>query len=225
MESFFKKADLEDKLARFPRYQDYVIRDNQLIGEFEQMYQDHSDPWNQTETEAFASEKAVCANLIESMGFQRVLEFGCGYGLLTNRISKACPNVLGLDISATAIERAKSKFPNLKFQVGEFPAIDLLERLQPDCIVMAEITWYVLDHLDTFLEYLKNRMPNTYLIHLLMTYAEGEQTYGVGKFKDLIGIKNYFGMNYLESGEVQRLAHNGGKRTYFIGRYASVVGS
>ena len=30
------------------RYQDYVIKNGKFVGEFEKMYQNHEDPWNQT---------------------------------------------------------------------------------------------------------------------------------------------------------------------------------
>ena len=39
---------------------------------------------------------------------------------------------------------------------------------------MAEITWYILDDLDKFICFLKAEMPNTLLIHLLMTYRTSE---------------------------------------------------
>lgn len=31
------------------RYQDYVIKDGQFVGNFEQMYQNFLDPWHQSE--------------------------------------------------------------------------------------------------------------------------------------------------------------------------------
>ena len=36
---------------KYSRYQDYIIRDGNLVGKFEQMYQDHKDPWEQTTRE------------------------------------------------------------------------------------------------------------------------------------------------------------------------------
>ena len=92
-------------MKRYEKYQDYVIKDGKLVGEFEQMYQDFEDPWEQSEREKFASEKAVCVNLIESLSFGSVVELGCGFGQLTDRISKVSNNVVGLDISPTAIQK------------------------------------------------------------------------------------------------------------------------
>lgn len=33
---------------KYQRYQDYVIRDGRLVGEFEEMYRDFDDPWGQS---------------------------------------------------------------------------------------------------------------------------------------------------------------------------------
>ena len=209
-------------MTKYPRYQDYVIKSGNFVGEFENMYQDFENPWEQTKREMFASEKAVCINLIESLSCKTVVELGCGLGQLTNRINKVAETVIGSDISHTAVKKAAKRYPDCQFEVSVFPDFERLRELKPDCIVMAEITWYVLDELDSFIGFLKKEMPNTYVIHMLMTYKDGEQKYGADKFRNLSEIKNYFGMNYVESGEVQTVEMNGGKRTYFLGRYAKL---
>ncbi len=32
-------------MKKYSKYQDYVIKDGELVGEFEKMYQDFDDPW------------------------------------------------------------------------------------------------------------------------------------------------------------------------------------
>ena len=73
-------------MTKYQRYQDYVIKDGKLIGEFEQMYQDFENPCEQSAREKFASEKAVCVNLIQFFRCRRVVELGRGFGHLTDRI-------------------------------------------------------------------------------------------------------------------------------------------
>lgn len=201
------------RVRKYERYQDYVIKDGQLVGEFEQMYQDFEDPWEQSTCEKFASEKAVCVNLIEALNCQRVIELGCGFGHLTDRINRVCDEVYGVDISPTAIEKAEILYPKCEFKVSVFPDFELLREIKPDCIVMAEITWYILNELDGFIDFLKSHMPETVLNHLLTTYGQGEQKFGAEKFTNLTEIKNYFGMNYLESGEIEKTQFGGVKRT------------
>lgn len=207
------------KNLKYSRYQDYVIKDGKLVGEFEEMYQDFEDPWEQTTREKWASEKAVAINLIQKFNCQRVIELGCGLGHYTNKISKLSIDVLGVDISKTAIDKAKSNYPNCNFIVGDILDYDIYKNYNPDVIVMAEITWYVLDKLDEFISFLKKEMPNVFLIHLLTTYPYGVQQYGKNKFTNLQQIMSYFGANYLEWGEISYPEMDGCKRTYFLGKW------
>ncbi len=50
---------------------------------------------------------------------QRILDLGCGSGQLTSKISKSAKETIGIDKSVEMIMDAKSKFPNIKFQVAD----------------------------------------------------------------------------------------------------------
>ena len=39
-------------MTKYSQYQDYIIKIVNLVGEFEQMYLDYSDPWEQYYTRA-----------------------------------------------------------------------------------------------------------------------------------------------------------------------------
>lgn len=205
------------------RYQDYVIADGKLVGDFEAMYRDFDDPWEQTTREEFASEKAVALNLLGQLkaqrGCRRVLELGCGFGDFSARATALGYEVVGMDISETAVKKAQARHPETHFLVGALSDHRLIRDQNPDVIVMAEITWYVLEQLPDFIAFLKRDMPNIYLIHLLMTYAPGIQKYGREWFTNLAEIKAYFGFDYLESGLVH---YDGGARTWFLGRPPTV---
>lgn len=203
---------------KYPRYQDYVIRNGKLVGEFEQMYQDYKEPWFQGEREKWASDKTIAINLIKKLAASRVIELGCGLGYFTNKIRETGVEVLGIDISQTAIDKAKKTYPNCRFQVANILQYDIYYDFKPDVLVMAEITWYILDKLDDFLSFIKKELPETYLIHLLITYPLGVQKYGTEKFTNLQEIMTYFGMNYLEWGEISE-SGNDCKRTYFLGKW------
>ena len=207
--------------SKYPRYQDYVIRDGCLIGEFEEMYRDFADPWHQLEREGTASDKAVGLNLLQGLratfGVDRVLDIGCGLGHYTERIAAAGFEAVGLDISETAVAAARRRFPQARFEVGGVTDHETILALAPDVIVMTEVTWYVLDHLSDFLAFLEGQLPDTFLLHMLVTYPPGAQKYGGDHFSDLDGILRHFAMTYLESGEV-RLA-NAHRRTYFLGTW------
>ena len=141
-------------MTKYKKYQDYVVKDGKHIGEYEELYQDFDDPWQQNKKEKFASEKAVCINLIKLFDRKKIIDIGCGLGHLTNRISQVAPYSLGIDIAPTAIKKAKEKYKNCNFEVGKLSDFKLIREFKPDCIVMAETTWYVLDELDEFIYFL-----------------------------------------------------------------------
>jgi len=170
---------------KYPKYQDYVIKDGKLVGEFEEMYQDYDDPWEQTTREELRSEKIIAIHLLKRIAAKKVIELGCGLGCYTEMIRRSGIEVLGIDISETAIKKAKQMHPNCKFQVADILDFHIYRDYKPDAIIMAEITWYVLDKLDSFIGFLKTEMPNVYLVHLLATYPPGVQKYGLAKFTNL----------------------------------------
>lgn len=50
---------------------------------------------------------------------QKILDLGCGTGVLTNELSKNGADVIGTDLSKNMIDKAKSNYPNLTFQVED----------------------------------------------------------------------------------------------------------
>jgi len=208
---------MSERKTKYERYQDYVIKSGKFIGEFEQMYKDFKDPWEQTTREQWAMEKCIAINLIKKLKAKRVIELGCGLGHFTNRIRRMGVDVLGIDISETAIKKARKRYPQCKFYNGDIMDKKVYLEFKPDVIVMSEITWYILDKIDDFVDFFKRKMKNIPLIHLLTVYPKGIQKYGRDKFTDLKGIMKYFGMEYLVWGEIHSSEH--GHRTFFLGRY------
>jgi SAM-dependent methyltransferase len=209
----------------FPRYQDYVIKDGKFVGRFEEMYRDHLDPWEQKK-ETHATDKVLAVALIQRIGAKTVLEIGCGFGHLTERIREAGITVVGVDIAPTAIAKARGLYPAASFEVGELMDLERYRRIRPDVIAMSEITWYVLDKLDAFLAFLRSELQNTALLHILTIYPPGVQKYGSDYFTNMAGIRRYFGergMHFLEWGEHYASEGNGCGRSYFIGRWQESI--
>jgi len=203
---------------KYPSYYHYVIKNGKLIGEFEQMYQDYDDPWKQSVIEEWASEKTVVLNLIKKLNARKVIELGCGLGHFTKKISDLKVEVLGIDISETAIKKARAKHLSCNFVVGDILDFDIYKNFRPDIIVMAEITWYILHKLDQFIDFLRTELPEVFLIHLLSTYPKGVQTIGKEKLTNLKEIMIYFKAKYIEWGEISYAEWDGCKRTYFLGQ-------
>ena len=214
------------------RYQDYVIKSGELVGDFDGLYREFDDPWHQSREDHVADTRRAiairyCSRLRTAHGdheVSRVLEYGCGFGFMTDSLRQNGFSAIGVDVAEGAIRKARAMNPSAVFLTRSFDDPSLLPDLDPDIIVMAEITWYVLEHLAGFKERLQThadcRDRPTYLIHLLSTYAPGVQKYGAEYFTDLEGILTYFNLDYLESGfiSIPRRDDPLSRGTYFIGR-------
>ncbi len=206
-------------MVKYPCYQDYVIRNGKFIGKFEEMYQDFDDPWNQS-NETSATDKRIALELVNEVSARKILDVGCGLGHFSNQIQLASTaRVLGIDISATAIRKATESYLNCSFAVADILDFHVYRNFNPDTIIMAEVSWYVLDKLKSFLSFLRYELPHAYLIHTLTTYPPGVQKHGTDTFTNLPEILTFFDMNYYKSGECQY--PDGCKRTYFIGRFTN----
>jgi SAM-dependent methyltransferase len=224
-----REQKLSHKKKEAPRYQDFVIKNGKLVGDFEGLYKNFDDPWHQSRNDHLHDSRrslAVnwCNRLREQYGATRVIELGCGFGHLSQVLRQQNFSVIGTDISKTAIEKAREINSNSVFVQCALSEFDKLELFEADIYLMAEITWYVLDDLDDFIKNLKKakkqRKKPIFLIHLLTTYATGVQKYGADKFTNLDEILKYFNLNYLESGFIRtpREDDENSQGTYFAAK-------
>jgi predicted TPR repeat methyltransferase len=170
-----------------PKYQDFVIKDGELIGNWEGLYTSFEDPWNQSRSDHTGDscrQLAIiwCQKLRSLYGVNRTIELGCGFGFMTDSLRQLDFESVGVDISHSAILKAKSINPNSNFEVKNYNDFNFYNNFKPDIIIMAELTWYVLDSLESYLLELKNFAKSSskpiFLIHLLATYKIGVQKYG-----------------------------------------------
>ncbi len=158
----------------------------------------------------------------------RVVEIGCDFGHLTDSLRQQGFSTVGIDVAETAVAKARERNPSSVFLAASIDS-PLLASLDPDIVIMAEVTWYVLDHLSDFLKRLREhalrRQRPTYLIHLLTTYSPEVQQYGREYFTDLDGILDFFDLDYLVSGfvQVKREDDAGPQGTYFVARIPLVL--
>ena len=140
------------------KYQDFVIRDGKFIGNFEGMYRAFDDPWEQSTRETNSREKKIGLEILKNNNYKNVIELGCGLGHYTNQIFNITQNCVGIDISESAIQKASILYPNCKFITSDILNENLYKNL--DCVMMVEITWYVLEKLSRFKEIIsKNKFP------------------------------------------------------------------
>lgn len=77
-------------MPKYERYQDYVIKDGKLVGEFEAMYQDFDNPWDQSFREDSILSKSVVENILRQGDFKRPYEIGCGLGYFVEKMRLIC---------------------------------------------------------------------------------------------------------------------------------------
>ena len=110
----------------------------------EAFYQQSVDPWG-FEIEEYEQERYAATLAVLDRGrYEDVLEIGCGEGAFTFRLAERAGRVLGVDISETAIGRARSRsveYPNTSFIAMDIGAA--LPQGKFDLIVCSEVFYYV----------------------------------------------------------------------------------
>lgn len=105
-----------------------------FVGRFEEMYQQEKvanfDSWHQDDSRQL--NRKIALDILSSYNFQRVIDIGSGKGALTHQLKKLNNQVIGLDISPTAIDVARSRFPDIEFDVADVNNLPNFERYLDD---------------------------------------------------------------------------------------------
>ncbi|HBH05594.1 MAG TPA: nodulation protein S NodS [Flavobacteriales bacterium] len=170
-------------------YHDYVIKDGEFIGEFEEMYKDCEDPWMQSEQPNKYSRMAGILHL-KNFNIKSVLECGCGLGYYADWIHKDTGIIpKSVDVSVAAIEKARELFPELDFEVADITK-ELSKFSDLDCVMFSEIVWYILPDIDSLLVTLQKDFKGKYLI-VNQVFYKGSQKYGTEYFTSLNEFIDY----------------------------------
>tara|TARA_B100000674_G_scaffold88732_1_gene61566 strand:- start:97 stop:735 length:639 start_codon:yes stop_codon:yes gene_type:complete len=197
------------------KYQDFVIKDGRFIGKFEEMYKKFPDPWQLLKNNSNSQNinYQIIYNYCERVRDLKrkkkfiTLEIGCGYPQISNNLFKKGFRSFGTDISETVIIKSKKKYPKLKNKlfVSEFDNFRLYEKINPDIIILSDVSWYILSELKNFLKWFRKIKKKTYLIHSLAIYEKNVQNYGKDYFYDMQTIKKFFNLKILSQVEIKNL--------------------
>ena len=138
-----------------------MISDGKLIGDFEGMYSQVDYPWGQSRIEnLLCSRKQIAIRRIAELNIKygglKVLDVSCGFGFMVDKLREMEIESYGIDISPTAIDKARKQHPLSRFLVLDYNNFQIYNQFNPDVVIMSELTWYVLDSLDKYLLDLKN---------------------------------------------------------------------
>jgi len=106
-----------------------------------------ADPWQMTSAREQFRFEMTNALLAEKLGHVgSLLEIGCGEGHQSEHLAKVADQLYGLDVSARAIDRARTRLPGAHFDVGTLPVIP---NAPPggrfDAVVACEVLYYMSD--------------------------------------------------------------------------------
>lgn len=141
------------------------ISDNDNHEKLDRVYR-VPDPWNldsPTEHVRFASTNRVIERNFNRVG--DLLEIGCGEGLQSEYLNRLCDRLQGIDVSATAVQRARERLPDATFDVGELGAQTWLETRHFDLAVACEVLYYISDVPATF-ELMNRVADNCFITYL-----------------------------------------------------------
>jgi SAM-dependent methyltransferase len=111
---------------------------------FEDLYRADSDPWNFETSEYEKGKYQATLAALERPSYAMALEVGCSIGVLTARLAPRCRTLHAVDLSPTAIARAKvrcSARDDVRFQVGAAPHD--LPSGSFDLILLSEVLYYL----------------------------------------------------------------------------------
>jgi SAM-dependent methyltransferase len=110
---------------------------------FETKYRESRDPWAFCSNDYEQNRYSATLRALNHRRYSNAYEPGCSIGILTARLASICDHVDAIDISPTAVERAREfceHLPNVAIRCGSL-ANDLPAAVF-DLIVLSEIGYY-----------------------------------------------------------------------------------
>jgi len=123
--------------------------------------------------------KKLINSYIGNKTINRALDIGCATGEFTGQLSFLAKNLMGIDISEVAIEKARMKFPNIDFELASLPETNL-QYNSFDFITCLEM-----------LNYMDYKTQNSSICEIRNLLVND----GLVLFSSLIGSKPYFQPN------------------------------
>ncbi|MGO1767079.1 hypothetical protein CAP48_06455 [Advenella sp. S44] len=112
--------------------------------EFDALYMNDSDPWQFLTSEYENSKYVTTLSALPRPRYRRAIEAGCSIGVLTEKLSARCDEVIGLDISGVAVDLARARnrhIPQIQFRQAPLPQAWPQE--SADLIVLSEILYFL----------------------------------------------------------------------------------
>jgi 2-polyprenyl-3-methyl-5-hydroxy-6-metoxy-1,4-benzoquinol methylase len=111
--------------------------------ELDRIYRTLKDPWN-FETSTYERERfAVLFDEVKKYPHDSILEVGCAEGFFTGMLAELSRDIVAIDVSPTAIARARDRYPEPQFIATSLD--DFRPARKYDLVVCAETLYYIRD--------------------------------------------------------------------------------
>lgn len=167
-------------------YHDYVIKNGELIGDFENMYKfSESIPWHQNEQDNWKDVLLSLCILRSYSPFKNIYDIGCGLGYFANILYKNLgyeeTSVTGYDVSTTACNKAKIMFPKFNFYTLDIAKNIKKElKLEEGIVSLRGVLWYIFPYIDTVVENIYSIMKEDSILFLSQNFPPLDSNF-VGK--------------------------------------------
>jgi len=105
-----------------------------------------ADPWRMTSAAEEFRFRQTNRLILEKFGrVATVLEVGCGEGHQSLYLQHVCDRLMGLDVSARAVKRARRRCPQGEFLVGDVFSSEVSVLAPFDLVVACEVLYYMID--------------------------------------------------------------------------------
>ncbi len=112
-------------------------------GYFDSVYAANADPWHFATSEYERTKYAATLAALPQPHFERAFEIGCSIGVLTGLLAQRCSELLAVDVSDAALQKAHQRLhaqPNVQLQKmavpQDFPDGDF------DLVMLSEVGYY-----------------------------------------------------------------------------------
>ena len=109
--------------------------------ELERLFKWSEDPWNFQSSSYERERLQVLLRVVQRYPHNSVLEVGCGEGVFTRELTKISKQVVGIDISPTALGRAKRRCPTTTFLNVRVEDFEWHSKF--DMVICAETLYYI----------------------------------------------------------------------------------
>ncbi len=117
---------------------------------FERIYAERPDPWGFESNPYERAKYADTLAALDGRSYRNGLELGCSIGVMTEALAARCDALLAVDISATALARARTRcaaLPGVRFAQAALPdGLPALDGGSCDLLVLSELLYFLSPH-------------------------------------------------------------------------------